>query len=154
MQDIVHFKPFKNYIGELSVTFRRTELPSITVNSSSSAVETLHKAFDECMDNHEEFKVLHLNNANGVVNIHTVASGTESGVLVSIKSIMRNALLSSCSSILISHNHPSGRLVPSQADKHLTEKLKKACEVMDLKLLDHIIVTRESYYSFADEGIL
>ena len=154
MKDIINFKAFKDFIGELTVTYRRTKLPTTTITSSFSVYELVKEIYDECMDDHEEFKVLHLNNSNGVINIHHATKGTDTACVVSVKDIMRNAILTSSKSLILIHNHPSGGLKPSQADRNLTEKVKKACAVMDLNLFDHIIVTRESYYSFADEGDL
>ncbi len=154
MSEIVDFKPFKDFVGELKVTFRRTSLPTTTITSSQSAYEFLYKVYDEIMDDHEELKVLHLDTSNGIVNIHHLASGTDRACVASIKDIMRNAVLTKIQSLILVHNHPAGQLKPSQADRNLTTKLQKACEVMDIKLFDHIILTRESYYSFADEGDL
>ena len=70
------------------------------------------------------------------------------------KIILQTALKVHASGIILSHNHPSGNLRPSEPDKQITSKIKEACKVLDLHLLDHIILTEESYYSFTDEGLL
>lgn len=145
---------FRDFVGELSVNYKRTELPQHKVSSSRSAVDFIRPYFDECMDDHEEVKILHISNSNGVVNVHEVASGSETGTVVPLKMILQQALLIKTSSLIMVHNHPSGKLGLSSADKQITEKLKKACEIVDLKLLDSIIITRESYYSMADENEL
>ena len=106
------------------------------------------------MDDHEEFKVIHLSRANKVVNVDNSALGTDVACLVSIKDIIRNALLIKVHSVILVHNHPSGSLEPSIADIELTDKLKRAFGFFDMKVLDHIIITREGYYSFSDNGKL
>jgi DNA repair protein RadC len=104
--------------------------------------------------NHEEFWVLYLNRANIVVKKDKVSSGGISGTVVDQKIILKKALLYLASSIVLVHNHPSGNLKPSLADKQVTLKLKSACEMLEINLLDHLIIARNSYYSFADESDL
>ena len=145
---------YKDFVGELTAIYRRTEKPSVTVNSSAAAEEFLRPYFDEIMDDHEEFKVLHLNRSGGVVNVDQVSSGTDRGTLVPIKDIVRNALLIKCHGLILSHNHPSGNLRPSGADERITEKIKEAAGYFEINVLDHIVLTREGYFSFADEGLL
>ncbi len=102
----------------------------------------------------EDFKILLLNRANKVLGISHAFSGGMSGVVADPKIIFATALKCSASSILCCHNHPSTNLKPSQADIQLTNKLKEAGKFLDLPLLDHLIITEESFYSFADEGLL
>ena len=146
-------KIYKDFVGELKAVYRRSEIPSVKVTSSQHAVDFMRPYFDECMDDHEEIKVLHLSRSNGVVNVHHVSSGSDSQSIVPVKDIMRNAILIKTSGIILFHNHPSGNLQPSSADKGITQKLKEACKLMDISLLDHIILTREWFFSFQDEGI-
>jgi DNA repair protein RadC len=102
----------------------------------------------------EEFKVLLLNRNNEVLGIYPLSKGGVSGTFVDVKLVFSVALKCNASSIIVAHNHPSGNLKPSEADKNLTEKLRVAGNYLDIKLLDHIIVTKNDYYSFADNGIL
>ncbi|KUO69811.1 MAG: DNA repair protein [Lutibacter sp. BRH_c52] len=102
----------------------------------------------------EEFKILLLNNANEVLGIHNLARGTSSGVNVDLKLLFSIALKTCATSVIIAHNHPSGNLIPSQSDKDLTLKIKKIGELLDIKLLDHLIVTKEGYCSLSDESII
>jgi DNA repair protein RadC len=102
----------------------------------------------------EEFKVLLLNRNNEVLGIYPLSKGGVSGTVVDVKLVFSVALKCNASSLIVAHNHPSNSLKPSQADKNLTEKLKLAGNYLDIKLLDHIIVTKNDYYSFADNGIL
>jgi len=102
----------------------------------------------------EQFKVLLLNQSNRVLGIYESSSGGISGTIVDIRLLFAAALKASAVSIIISHNHPSGKTSPSEADKSITRKIKQAGELLDIKLLDHVIVSSENYYSFADEGAL
>lgn len=102
----------------------------------------------------EQFKVLLLNQSNRVLGIYEASSGGISGTIVDIRLLFAAALKASAVSIIISHNHPSGKTSPSEADKSITRKIKQAGELLDIKLLDHVIVSSENYYSFADEGAL
>ena len=102
----------------------------------------------------EEFWIILLNRANVVIKKTLISTGGVSGTLVDAKIIFSKALEELASAVILVHNHPSGNLQPSQADKTLTSKIKKAGEVLEIQVLDHIIFTNEGYYSFADEQIL
>ena len=145
---------FKDYVGELKVTYKRTSLPIVKASNSKVCSDFIRPYFDECMDNHEEVKIIHLNRSNGVVNVHELSKGGMHSSIVDIRLILREALQISCVGVVLVHNHPSGNLKASQIDKEITQKLKKACELVDIALLDHIIITREGYLSFADTGLL
>ncbi len=103
---------------------------------------------------HEEFYVLYVNKMNEVFDRQQVSVGGTSGTVVDVKIVMREALLRRAAGIIIAHNHPSGSLSPSQADIEMTRRIKKAGEVMDLTLLDHLIISERGFYSFADEGMI
>ncbi|MFD2160792.1 JAB domain-containing protein [Paradesertivirga mongoliensis] len=102
----------------------------------------------------ETFKVMLLNRANRVLGMMEITTGGISGTVADPKVIFAAALKSTASGIILSHNHPSGSLRPSQADINLTRKLKSAGELLDIAVLDHMILTSESYFSFADEGVI
>lgn len=102
----------------------------------------------------EQFAVMYLNRANKVLGVNVLAIGGITGVVVDIRLVMSIALKCAATSILLCHNHPSGNLKPSKPDIDLTQRIKQAAELFDIKLADHLIITSESYYSFADEGIL
>ena len=101
--------------------------------------------------NHEEFWVFFLNRANIVLRKEKISSGGIAGTVVDNKIILKKALLNLASSIILVHNHPSGNLNPSIQDKKVTRKMKLACELLEINLLDHLIIAGNSYYSFADE---
>ncbi|MCK8490839.1 DNA repair protein RadC [Spirosoma sp. RP8] len=103
---------------------------------------------------HEEFWILLLNRANEVLRPAQISSGGVSGTVADAKLIFKQAVEHLASAIILIHNHPSGNLTPSQADKDLTRKLKEAGRVLEIPVLDHLIFTDKSYFSFADEGLL
>lgn len=125
-------------------------LPIIT--SSNLVFELMHPLIADL--NHEEFWVLYLNNSNKVVYQTPLSKGGLTGTLVDVRILFKIALEHQATGIILSHNHPSGKLEPSEADKRITRKIKEAGQLLDVALLDHVIVTEHGYYSFADEGIL
>lgn len=102
----------------------------------------------------EVFAVVFLNQANRIIHFETISSGGLTGTVADPRIILKKALDEQAVSIILCHNHPSGNLQPSQADRDLTNKIKEAARLFDIKLLDHIIVSTEGYLSFADEGLL
>ncbi len=103
---------------------------------------------------HEEFWVLYLNNSNKVLATHQISKGGFTATLVDIRLLYKKALKLSAIGIIVCHNHPSGKLEASTSDIMLTKKIKEAGVTLDIKLLDHLIITEKAYFSFADEGIL
>ena len=102
----------------------------------------------------EEFWINYLNNSKKVIKKSQLSKGGITGTLVDVRLVLKNALEVGATGLILAHNHPSGNLKPSEADKQLTNKLKAAAESLDIKVLDHIIVTEKAYFSFADETIL
>lgn len=102
----------------------------------------------------EIFAVLFLNRANRVITLETISEGGITGTVVDIRIIMKKAVLHDAVSIVLCHNHPSGNLEPSRADEMITKKIREAAALFDIRLLDHIIVSVDGHYSFADEGKL
>lgn len=103
---------------------------------------------------YEVFAVVFLNRANKIINFQIVSTGGLTGTIADPRVILKKALEVDATSIVLSHNHPSGSLKPSRADEELTQKIKQAATFLDIKVVDHIIVSDEGYYSFADEGLL
>ena len=103
---------------------------------------------------HEEFWVLYLNNANRVIERKCLSKGGLTGTLVDIRILLKYAIVNHATSIIVCHNHPSGSLKPSHADKTLTQKLIKGAITLDLQVLDHLIITEKDYFSFADNGLI
>lgn len=102
----------------------------------------------------EKFAVLFLNRANKVNHFQVVSEGGITGTVADPRHILKTALEHNAVNLILCHNHPSGSLRPSRADEELTRKIKEAASYLDINVLDHIIVSEEGYYSFADEGLL
>ena len=122
------------------------------INTSLSAFEIMQPLLGHL--SHEEFWVLYLNRSNKIVAKTQLSKGGMTSTIVDVRIILKQALEHSATAILLAHNHPSGMLKPSVSDKQLTQKLKLAAESLDIKVLDHIIVTEKAYFSFADESLL
>lgn len=103
---------------------------------------------------HEVFGVIFLNRANRVKRYEVISTGGITGTVADPRVIFRKALSEEAVSIILFHNHPSGALKPSRADEELTAKIAEGARLLDLRVLDHIIVSEEGYFSFADEGML
>ena len=103
---------------------------------------------------HEQFWIMLLNNANKVIKLEKIGVGGMTGTTADPKKIFKSALENNATSIMLCHNHPSGNVIPSNADKQITNNLKKAGQFLEIKILDHIIIGNDNYFSFADEGIL
>lgn len=122
------------------------------ISSSSTAYQYFRPIIGELP--HEEFWVLYLNNSNKILKPFQVSKGGITGTLVDVRIVLKQALELGAISIILAHNHPSGSLKPSNSDIKLTKKLKTACQSLDIKILDHLIVTEKAYFSFADESLL
>ncbi len=150
---------FFNEVGEVGLTYRTKHKQEPTekrkITDSDCAADILRKTYQEGEIQYKEyFKVLLLNRANCVLTVVEISSGGLSGTVADPKIIFQAALLCNASSLIISHNHPSGNLKPSQADINLTRKIKDCGTLLELPVLDHIIITDDSFYSFAYEGMI
>jgi DNA repair protein RadC len=128
----------------------------VKISCSKDAYDLLLKNWNsETLEYFEEFKVLLLNRSNAVLGIIAVSKGGISGTVTDVRIILQAALKSNASGLIVCHNHPSGNLNPSESDTKITQKIKEAGNLMDIQLLDHLILTTDdSYYSFADNGLL
>ena len=132
---------------------KASERPQI--RDSKDAYEILLKIWNhDRIDLQEEFKVLFLNRANRVLGVYNLSSGGITGTVCDPRLIFTAALKCNSVSMVLSHNHPSANLRPSRADEELTSKIKEAGALLDIKVVDHIIISSEGYLSFADEGII
>ena len=122
------------------------------INSSKNVFELLQPKMGELP--HEEFWIVFLNNSNTVLHAGQISKGGITGTLVDVRLVLKQSLELGAVGLILAHNHPSGTLRPSEADKQITRKLKVAAEALDIKVLDHIIITQKEYFSFADEGLL
>lgn len=144
-------------VTEVELVYRNkmkaSERPTVRV--SNDAYDILYKSWDmDKIELQEQFKIMLLDRKNSCIGISTLATGGISGCLVDLKLAFATALKSRASCIILAHNHPSGNKTPSEADKNLTQQFALAGKILDLNVLDHLIVTKEGYTSFADEGLM
>lgn len=125
---------------------------AMKVSSSKSVFKLLQPVLGEL--EHEEFWILYLNNSNSIIHKAQLSKGGITGTLVDVRLVLKKALELGAVALILAHNHPSGTLKPSEADKLITNKLKAASSAMDIKVLDHLIITERDYFSFADQQIL
>lgn len=134
---------------------RRVSLPAVSkpvIRSSRDIAEYLKISLQDL--NYEVFGIVFLNRANKIRHFEIISRGGITGTVADPRIILKKALETEATSIVLTHNHPSGNLRPSRADEEITQKIKHAAEFMDITVLDHIIVSEEGYFSFADEGMI
>nr|WP_315202161.1 DNA repair protein RadC [uncultured Flavobacterium sp.] len=137
---------------ELGRRRRNEDIIELTKITSSKAVfEVMHPIIGELP--HEEFWVLFLNNSNKILFKTQLSKGGMTGTIVDVRIVFKMAFEQNATAIILTHNHPSGKLRASDADIQITKKIKTAGQQLDIPVLDHIIITENGYYSFADEGI-
>jgi DNA repair protein RadC len=145
-------------IQEMEVVYLPTkmQIDKEAILSSSEAYKLLKNLFNpNTVSYQEECLVLYLNNASKILGAQKLSKGGINATVVDIRIILATALKSLSTGIILAHNHPSGKLVPSEADKKITKQLSEASNLMDIKLIDHLILgPEEGYYSFVDEGML
>lgn len=145
-----------DHTHEISLRYDRPLFNTLQyVKSSFHAFSIIMQSIDqEQLDLRERFWVLYLTNANGVLGIAEIGTGCVTSVIVPFKYIFQLALKVNAVAMILVHNHPSGTLKISSADKQITKKLCSAGEIMSIKVLDHLIITSESYVSFSDESLM
>lgn len=136
-------------LGRRRRTEDAEELKKIT--SSKAVFEIMQPIIGELP--HEEFWILYLNNSNKVIHKAQLSKGGITGTVVDCRIVFKTAFEQNATSIILTHNHPSGKLYASDADKEITQKLKIAGKQLDVVVIDHIIITETGYYSFQDDGI-
>ncbi len=133
---------------------RNAEIPQSLnqITSSSMVFDVMQPLIGEL--EHEEFWIIYLNNSNTIIQKNQLSKGGITGTLVDVRLVLKIALECGATAFILAHNHPSGALKPSDADRHITKKLKDAANSLDIKVLDHLIITEKAYFSFADNGVL
>ena len=140
-------------IAEIEISYsNKTEKKfRIKIKNSDDAYKSFIKCWNmDLIELQEEFKVLLLNNSNEVLGVHSLSKGTSNGTIVDLKLLFAIALKSCATAIIVAHNHPSGTLIPSISDLQLTKKIKDSGELLDVKLFDHLIITKDEFYSMSD----
>lgn len=145
-------------IPEIEISIRYKGAPSdtiLTASSSKATADILRQLFDPGhIQWTEEFIMLSLNAASKVIGYYKVSRGGMNSTVADVRVIAQVALQSMATGVIIAHNHPSGSTKPSEADKRMTEKIRDGLRTLDIRLVDHLIITEDNHYSFADEGEL
>lgn len=142
-------------LAALEIGRRRKETEGIEKSKVSSSKDAYNYMYEILSDlPHEEFWVLFLNQANLIIKKERISAGGVTGTVVDARMIFKMGVEQLACGIILVHNHPSGNKTPSESDKKLTQKLKEAGKLLDVPVLDHIIFTDDSYFSFADEGLI
>lgn len=145
----------KEQLAEISITYKTTVKPSERqkIKTSAEAYNIIKQVYDpDTIEHHEQFFVVLLNRANHVLGFSRLSQGGTSGTVVDVRIVFQLALKTNACGIILSHNHPSGQLRPSEQDLSITRKIKEAAKLFDIAVLDHVIMTSENYYSLADNG--
>jgi len=143
-----------NKITEIQISYNNKVNPKdrVRLTSSRNIYDLVLANWNKkTIDLQEEFKVIFLNRANRLLGVWQMSKGGTSATIVDVKLIFATALKSAAHGIVLIHNHPSDNLVPSLQDIELTNKIVKAGKVLDIQVLDHLIISKRGYYSFADE---
>lgn len=144
-----------NIVNEIKLSYSRKGNCERSISSSMDAVEVFRAHFDaDEMDYRESFFALYLNQANKVLGIKKISECGISSTLVDVRIVLQAALLCNATAMIVAHNHPSGNLKPSTADIQMTSQIKDAGKILNISLLDHVILTADSYFSFADDGLM
>ena len=154
-------------LTQIEISYKTLSKDKVSIKGSKDAYTVLKPYFEKVTEYKELFFALYLNRSNSVLgvdyfpyNYHQgehkanalllISEGGKSGTVVDILQLLQGAILTNASSVIVAHNHPSGNLNPSNNDKEITKKLKDICLLMDVSLLDHLIITTDNFYSFAD----
>lgn len=131
-----------------------TEIQGVKITSYNEAYEVARNFYEDDIEIYESFFCLFLNRANKTIGYAKISQGTTVGTLVDLKLIAKYAIDCLANSVILVHNHPSGNLSASNEDKKLTEKVKESLKLFDIEVLDHLILTKNSYFSFAERGLI
>ncbi len=143
-------------VREISIGYSHAVKPSSLpiINSSTKAYNILREIWNKDIEYRETAYILLLNKASRLLGYKLISLGGTATTIIDSKLIYQSILMSNASAYILAHNHPSGNLKASAADKKITQQLKESFSILDISFLDHLIVTVEGYYSFADEGNL
>jgi len=142
-------------LAEIKVSYSTKNQDKIKVSSPKQIYELALKHWDlHTIELQEVAKMILLNRNNSVLGIYEISKGGIAGTILDLKIVLSVTLKCNASSIILLHNHPSGNLNPSESDKKITRRIKNACELLDLKLLEHLIISKSGYFSFVEDGLL
>ena len=142
-------------VSEIKVTYNTSDTPKVKIKSGEEAYHVFLNSWNlDTIELQEEFKILLLNRANEVLGIYPLSRGGITGTVVDSRLIFAVALKCNATGIILCHNHPSGTLKPSNTDITLTKSIKKCADFLDITLIDHLIITKNGFFSFLNEGKL
>lgn len=147
-------KKYKTTIPELTLKKKETDIKKVKIQSSRDASDYARNFYFDDLGIFESFFILLLNRANNTIGYVKISQGGTAGTVVDPKLIAKYAIEGLAESVIMIHNHPSGNTKPSNSDIKITNKVKNGLAFFDIKVLDHVIITEESYYSFLDEGLI
>ena len=142
-------------LAEIEISYKPKRVNHPIIKSSSDTYNYIAKFFPlETISLQEKFVVGYLNTANRIIGVYEMSKGGITNTIVDLRLLLAVALKTASTGIILAHNHPSGNFKPSNSDREITERVKEACKLFDIKLLDHLILSpNDSYFSFVDEGI-
>ena len=142
-------------VGETRLKYVSTKkMVPVDIKDSKDVYAFIKELWYDDLEVIERFLLLNLNRTNSIISYHWISQGGLAGTVIDTRVIFKSAIESLAQSIIVTHNHPSGNTKPSEADITITNKLSRTGEIMEIKLLDHLIITHDSYFSMADDGII
>lgn len=141
-------------IKKFELKISQTDLEQVKILNSENAANFIRQFYSDDIEIYESFFILLMNRANKVIGYAKISQGGITGTIVDKKILLKYVVDSLASGVIIAHNHPSGNSTPSDSDIRITREIRELCELVDSKLLDHVILTTETFYSFADNGNL
>lgn len=149
-------KEFKSKTKLFELKKLQTDFPNVKITQTSEAFKFIRQFYGDDIEVFESVFILLMNRANNTIGYAKISQGGIVGSVVDIKIIAKYALDTLASGVILAHNHPSGNMTPSSADKQITRKVKSALNLIDVELLDHLIIhpNENKYYSFANDGEL
>ncbi len=139
---------------EITLKKMATTFPKVQIKTSNDAYNFIKQLYTDDIEIYESFFILLLNNAAQTIGFAKISQGGITSTVVDTRMVAKIAIESLAISVVLAHNHPSGKLKPSDQDRSLTKKIKEGLKLLDISVLDHLILSSESYMSFADECLL
>ena len=147
-------KTYNQSISEFQLTKKKTDFQKVKITSSKQASEFIRQFYGDDLGIYESVFLLLMNNASNTIGFVKISQGGINAAVCDPLLVAKYAIDSLAKQVILAHNHPSGNLTPSQADSNICKKIKEGLGLFEIRLMDNIILTEESYYSFADEGII
>ena len=147
-------KEYKSNLKMFELKKIQTDFPNVKITKSKESYEFIKNFYGDDIEIFESVFALFLNNANNTIGYAKISQGGITGTVVDVRIIAKYAVESMATSVIIAHNHPSGKTIPSEFDNNITKSLKEGLKILGIHLIDHLIITKNSYYSYQDEGTI